>query len=103
MRLQQQFAVGEMGFRGRLHSSNLMPSMSGLGQKRISKHIMSALPQKQTLAVAFVTASPSGGRSVVTVPSGAPRRFFGGALRSVRWGEVLSSMIGSQASTESKF
>ena len=41
------------------------------------------------------------GRSVVTVPSEAPRRFSGGALRSVRWGEVLSSVIGSQASTES--
>jgi hypothetical protein len=64
---------------------------------------MTALPRKQMLAAAFVRASPSGGRSVVTVPSEAPRRFSGGALRSVRWGEVLSSVIGSQASTESKF
>jgi hypothetical protein len=52
-------------------------------------------PRKQMLTAAFVRASPSG--------SEAPRRFSGGALRSVRWGEVLSSVIGSQASTESKF
>ena len=85
-----------MGFRGQFaQQRDPGPRLSALGQK--------LYPRKQTLAAAFVTASPSGGRSVVTVPSGAPRRFFGGALRSVRWGEVLSSVIGSQASTESKF
>jgi hypothetical protein len=36
-------------------------------------------------------------------PSEAPRRFSGGALRTVRRGEVLSSVIGSLAQTESKF
>jgi hypothetical protein len=47
-RLHQGFATGEMGFRGRLHSSNLEPLMSALGQKLTSEHvrIMSALPPK---------------------------------------------------------
>jgi len=35
--LQQGFATGEMGLRGRLHSSNPELLMSALGQKQTSQ------------------------------------------------------------------
>jgi hypothetical protein len=46
--LQQGFAIGEMGFRAKLHSSNREARMSALGHKRTLKHFhpMSALPRK---------------------------------------------------------
>ena len=66
MRLQQGFAAGGMGFRGRLHSSNLEPLMSDLGQKQTSAHVcvMSALPPKadigtQSWNVRFVPKADS--------------------------------------------
>jgi hypothetical protein len=45
-RLQQGFAIEEMGFRVKLHSSNRKAQMSALGQKQTSEHVraMSALP-----------------------------------------------------------
>jgi len=48
MRLQQGFAVGEMGFRIKLHGSNSEALMSALGQKQTSRSriLMSALPPK---------------------------------------------------------
>jgi hypothetical protein len=48
MRLQQGFAIDEMGIRHKLHSSNREARMSALGQKRTLRrvHLMSALPPK---------------------------------------------------------
>jgi hypothetical protein len=52
MRLQQGFAVGEMGFRIKLHGSNTEPLMSALGQKQTSdcRPLMSAIPPKADIA-----------------------------------------------------
>jgi hypothetical protein len=52
MRLQQGFAVGEMGFRIKLHGSNSEPLMSALGQKQTFPRVrlMSALPPKADIA-----------------------------------------------------
>jgi hypothetical protein len=52
IRLQQGFATSEMGFGVCLHSSNLEPLMSALGQKRTSQSVrpMSALPPKADIA-----------------------------------------------------
>jgi hypothetical protein len=51
--LQQGFAIGEMGFGGSLHGSNLELLMSALGQKQTSdwRLLMSALPPKADIAV----------------------------------------------------
>src|SRR5262249_15570446 len=47
-RLQQGFAIDEMGYEARLHGSNPEPPMSALGQKQTWKlvRVMSALPPK---------------------------------------------------------
>jgi hypothetical protein len=47
-RLQQGFAVGEMGLGVSLHGSNPEPPMSAMGQKQTSSRpvAMSALPPK---------------------------------------------------------
>jgi hypothetical protein len=48
MRLQQGFAIDEMGFGVSLHGSNPEPLMSALGQKQTFEcvRVMSALPPK---------------------------------------------------------
>ena len=51
-RLQQGFAIDEMGFRAKLHSSNREARMSALGQKQTlwKVRLMSALPPKADIA-----------------------------------------------------
>jgi hypothetical protein len=53
MRLQQGFAIDEMGFGAKLHSSSREARMSALGQKRTFQVIrsMSALPPKADVAL----------------------------------------------------
>ena len=50
--LQQGFAIDEMGFRAKLHSSNREARMSALGQKQTlwKVRLMSALPPKADIA-----------------------------------------------------
>jgi hypothetical protein len=52
MRLQQGFAVGEMGFNGHFAGQHLEHRRSALGQKQTSHqgHAMSALPPKADMA-----------------------------------------------------
>jgi hypothetical protein len=54
-RLQQGFAIDEMGFRVSLQRSNLKPSTSALGQKPTlgKARSMSALPPKADIADAM--------------------------------------------------
>jgi hypothetical protein len=82
-----------VGLQWRDYSRDLLPAKWG---QRWPKNAISALPPKADVSrpVCEGVAQRRAERS--RRPIGSPRRFSGAALRSVRWGEVLSNVVGDE-------